>query len=106
MIWHGRSLSRCASEPRAEVCVRCPSASPAGRHGHGPHCLHKVCNLISAQLEHVYDGPWPPLQGGIDLGRIASMEKDHKAVDTAKRGDAVAMKIEVRHGDPGGRCAI
>lgn len=23
------------------------------------------------------------------------MEKDHKAVDTAKRGDAVAMKIEV-----------
>ena len=23
------------------------------------------------------------------------MEKDHKAVDTAKKGDAVAMKIEV-----------
>ncbi len=35
------------------------------------------------------------LQGGIDLGRIAYMEKDHKAVDTAKKGDAVAMKIEV-----------
>ncbi|GAB4816828.1 hypothetical protein N2152v2_003874 [Parachlorella kessleri] len=35
-----------------------------------------------------------PTQGGIDLGRIASMEKDHKAVDTAKKGDAVAMKIE------------
>ena len=24
------------------------------------------------------------------------MEKDHKAVDIAKRGDAIAMKIEVR----------
>lgn len=24
------------------------------------------------------------------------MEKDHKAVDVAKRGDAIAMKIEVR----------
>jgi len=35
-----------------------------------------------------------PTQGGIDLGRIASMEKEHKAVDTAKRGDSIAMKID------------
>jgi translation initiation factor 5B len=35
-----------------------------------------------------------PSQGGIDLGRIASMEKDHKAVDTAVKGDSIAMKIE------------
>lgn len=34
-------------------------------------------------------------QGGVDLGRIASLEKDHKAVDVAKKGDTVAMKIEV-----------
>ena len=32
----------------------------------------------------------------MDLGRIASLEKDHKAVDVARKGDAVAMKIEVR----------
>ena len=32
----------------------------------------------------------------MDLGRIASMEKDHKPVDTAKKGDTVAMRIEVR----------
>lgn len=41
------------------------------------------------------DGP-ACAQGGVDLGRIASLEKDHKPVDTARRGDAVAMKIEVR----------
>jgi hypothetical protein len=35
------------------------------------------------------------LQGGVDLGRIASLEKEHKPVDTARKGDAVAMKIEV-----------
>jgi translation initiation factor 5B len=35
-----------------------------------------------------------PTQGGIDLGRIASMEKEHKVVDTAKRGDSIAMKID------------
>ena len=35
-----------------------------------------------------------PSQGGIDIGRIASMELNHKPVDTAKRGDGVAMKIE------------
>ena len=37
-------------------------------------------------------------QGGVDLGRIASLEKDHKAVDVARRGDTVAMKIEVGGG--------
>lgn len=35
-----------------------------------------------------------PTQGGIEIGRIASMELNHKGVDTAKRGDSVAMKIE------------
>ena len=35
-----------------------------------------------------------PSQGGIEIGRIASMELNHKPVDTAKRGDAVARKIE------------
>ncbi|GJP72381.1 hypothetical protein CLOP_g3120, partial [Closterium sp. NIES-67] len=29
----------------------------------------------------------------IDIGKIASMEKDHKMVDTARKGQAVAMKI-------------
>lgn len=38
------------------------------------------------------------LQGGVDLGRISSLEKDHKPVDTARRGDSVAMKIEVSEG--------
>ena len=36
-----------------------------------------------------------PSRGGVDLGRIASLEKDHKAVTEARKGDAVAMKIEV-----------
>ncbi|KFM24316.1 Eukaryotic translation initiation factor 5B [Auxenochlorella protothecoides] len=44
-----------------------------------------------------------PSQGGFELGRIASMEKDHKAVDTAKRGDAVAMKIEATNPDQAAR---
>ncbi len=35
-----------------------------------------------------------PTKDGIDLGRIASMELNHKAVDTAKAGQSVAMKIE------------
>ncbi|KAL0036218.1 hypothetical protein WJX79_008552 [Trebouxia sp. C0005] len=35
-----------------------------------------------------------PTQAGIEIGRIASMELNHKGVDTAKRGDSVAMKIE------------
>ena len=35
-----------------------------------------------------------PTQGGLDIGRIASMELNHKAVDVAKAGDSVAMKIE------------
>ena len=35
-----------------------------------------------------------PSQGGMDIGRIASMELNHKAVDVARAGDSVAMKIE------------
>lgn len=35
-----------------------------------------------------------PTKDGIDLGRIASMELNHKAVDVARAGQSVAMKIE------------
>lgn len=34
-----------------------------------------------------------PSQGFIDIGKIASMEKDHKVVEVAKKGQAVAMKV-------------
>eukprot|EP00798_Chlamydomonas_sp_ICE-L_P031196 gene31196-6343_t len=44
-----------------------------------------------------------PTQGGIDLGRIASMELNHKSVDTAKVGQSVAMKIESQNGEQGSR---
>ena len=44
----------------------------------------------------------PSPQGGVDLGRIASLEKDHKAVEVAKKGDTVAMKIEVGAGGEAG----
>lgn len=35
-----------------------------------------------------------PTQAGIELGRIASLELNHKAVDVARAGQSVAMKIE------------
>lgn len=35
-----------------------------------------------------------PGKGGIDLGRVTNIEKDHKGVDTARMGDLVAIKIE------------
>jgi translation initiation factor 5B len=35
-----------------------------------------------------------PSRGGLELGRIASMELNHKAVDTVRAGNSVAMKIE------------
>jgi len=35
-----------------------------------------------------------PSQGYIDLGRIASLEHNHKAVEKATRGQTVAMKIQ------------
>jgi translation initiation factor 5B len=35
-----------------------------------------------------------PTKSGLDLGRIASMELDHKPVDTVRAGESVAMKIE------------
>jgi translation initiation factor 5B len=35
-----------------------------------------------------------PTQAGIELGRIASLELNHKAVDSARAGQSVAMKIE------------
>ena len=35
-----------------------------------------------------------PSKGSIELGRIASLELNHKAVDVAHVGQSVAMKIE------------
>lgn len=35
-----------------------------------------------------------PSQGFIDLGRIASLEHNHKSVDKATKGQSVAMKIQ------------
>lgn len=35
-----------------------------------------------------------PTKAGVELGRIASLELNHKAVDTAHAGQSVAMKIE------------
>lgn len=34
-----------------------------------------------------------PSRDGIDIGKIASMEINHKVVDTAKKGQTVAMKV-------------
>ena len=34
-----------------------------------------------------------PSQGFIDIGRIASMEMNHKVVDTAKRGDSIDLEL-------------
>lgn len=34
-----------------------------------------------------------PSREGIDIGKIASMEINHKVVDTAKKGQTVAMKV-------------
>lgn len=69
-----------------------------------------ACLLLRLRSAALHLWPWSfhsplPLlhvaslpQGGVDLGRIASLEKDHKPVDTARKGDAVAMKIEVGAG--------
>lgn len=37
------------------------------------------------------------------MGRIASMELNHKAVDIAKKGDSVAMKLEPTNTTEGSR---
>uniref|UniRef100_A0A061RKG6 Eukaryotic translation initiation factor 5B n=1 Tax=Tetraselmis sp. GSL018 TaxID=582737 RepID=A0A061RKG6_9CHLO len=44
-----------------------------------------------------------PSQGKIDLGRVASLEKEHKAVDEARVGDMVAMKLEATNANEGSR---
>lgn len=44
-----------------------------------------------------------PSKGGITLGRIASMEVDHKAVESAGKGKTVAMKIAPSTPDEGQR---
>jgi hypothetical protein len=35
-----------------------------------------------------------PSQGRVDLGKITSLELNHKPVDRARKGESVAMKIE------------
>eukprot|EP00243_Klebsormidium_subtile_P009546 TRINITY_DN4811_c0_g5_i1.p2 TRINITY_DN4811_c0_g5~~TRINITY_DN4811_c0_g5_i1.p2 ORF type:complete len:188 (+),score=88.11 TRINITY_DN4811_c0_g5_i1:40-564(+) len=35
-----------------------------------------------------------PSKGNIDIGKIASIEMNHKAVDTAKKGQSIALKIQ------------
>lgn len=35
-----------------------------------------------------------PDKGNLEIGRVVSIEKDHKAVDKANRGDSVAIKID------------
>ena len=40
-----------------------------------------------------------PSKGGIMLGRIASMEINHKPVEKAKKGDDIALKIEATNAD-------
>ena len=57
-----------------------------------PELLHQVGTPITV-----------PSQGGVDLGRIASMELNHKAVDTARRGESVAMKLEPTNMTEGSR---
>lgn len=40
-----------------------------------------------------------PSRDGIDIGKIASMEINHKVVDTAKKGQQVAMKVSSTNRD-------
>jgi hypothetical protein len=52
-------------------------------------------HFIACDAPHCACRHQPPgLQGGIELGRIASLELNHKAVDVARAGQSVAMKIE------------
>ena len=44
-----------------------------------------------------------PSRGGFTLGRIASMELNHKPVNIARQGDDVAMKIEATTSDESAR---
>ncbi len=45
-----------------------------------------------------------PSRAGIDLGRITSLELNHKAVDSARAGQSVAMKIEGTNATEQSRC--
>jgi translation initiation factor IF-2 len=58
-------------------------ANPAQHSGREGMCCIQVGTPVTV-----------PSQGFVDLGRIASMELNHKAVNTAKKGDSVAMKLE------------
>lgn len=51
-----------------------------------------VDSTVQYRMTHVYYVVI--VQGFVDLGKIASLELNHKPVDTAKKGEAVAMKIE------------
>jgi len=44
-----------------------------------------------------------PSRGGVDLGRIASMELNHKPVESARAGQSVALKIEPTNAEQGSR---
>lgn len=44
-----------------------------------------------------------PSKGKITIGKIASMEVDHKAVEKAEKGKSVAMKIAPSNADEGQR---
>jgi translation initiation factor IF-2 len=55
-----------------------------------------VDSTVQCRMTHVYYVVI--VQGFVDLGKIASLELNHKPVDTAKKGEAVAMKIEAKSG--------
>ena len=60
-------------------------------------CKHLLFSFADGKLRLCLQIGTPlciPTQAGIEIGRIASMELNHKPVDTAKRGESVAMKIE------------
>jgi translation initiation factor 5B len=44
-----------------------------------------------------------PSKGGIDLGRITSIELNHKAVDMARAGQSVALKIQSSNAEQSAR---
>lgn len=53
----------------------------AGKHAMSKNCLPFCCNV----------------QGGVDLGRISSLMKEHRPVGVAIKGDCVVIEIKVRH---------
>ena len=64
-------------------------------------CQYRVSLTLKHALlyEQVGTPLCVPTKGGIMLGRIASMEINHKAVEKAKKGDNIALKIEATSAD-------